>query len=239
MESMLMRHVGALRRAMHSLDTYYQEYSTNPTLPLRNPTHPYPTSFVSRDGSVQHFTYVYHMTGRNLFFGNMDNTAICIKFVPRYCKEGHEFLAAKGFAPKLHAFERLPGGLYMVVMDDVGDEYVSLFNLIRDDRSLLSEENLSSRNLLSEKVGQCLRQFHQAGFVHGDIRDTNIMVKKTLNQDGLSFLVVDFDSCGEMKQVRYPLNLNTTTVQRPEGATGGAIIEAEHDLEMLDHVWDP
>jgi hypothetical protein len=116
-----MRHLGALRRAMHSLDTYYQEYSTNPTLPLRNPTHPYPTSFVSRDGSVQHFTYVYHMTGRNLFFGLMDDTAICIKFVPRYCKEGHEFLAAKGFAPKLHAFERLPGGLYMVVMDDVGD----------------------------------------------------------------------------------------------------------------------
>ena len=76
----------------------------------------------------------------------------------------------------------------MVVMDDVGDEYVSLFNLIRDDRSLLSEENLSSRNLLSEKVGQCLRQFHHAGFVHGDIRDTNIMVKKKKsslnNQDG-------------------------------------------------------
>jgi hypothetical protein len=72
-----------------------------------------------------------------------------------------------------------------------------------------------------------------------DIRDTNIMVKKTLNQDWLSFLLVDFDSCGEMKQVRYPLNLNTTTVQRPEGATGGAIIKAEHDLEMLDHIWDP
>ena len=183
------------------------------------------------------------MTGRNLFFGNMDNTSICIKFVPRYCKEGHEFLAANGFAPKLHAFERLPGGLYMVVMDDVDDEYVSLFNLIRDNPSLLSEEHLGSRNLLSEKVGQCLRQFHQAGFVHGDIRDTNIMVKKILIQDGfndgLSFLVVDFDSCGEMKQVRYPLNLNTTTVQRPEGATGGAIIETEHDLEMLDHIWDP
>ena len=238
-----MRHLGALRRAIHSLDTYYQEYSADPSLPLRNPTHPYPTSFVSRDGLEQHFKYDYHMTSRNLFFGNMDNASICIKFVPRYCKEGHEFLAAKGFAPKLHAFERLPGGLYMVVMDDVGDEYVSLFNLKQDIPNLLSEEHLVSRNLLSKKVRQCLRQFHQDGFVHGDIRDTNIMVKNTLIQDGfndgLSFLVVDFDSCGKMKQVRYPLNLNTTTVQRPEGATGGAIIEAEHDLEMLDHIWDP
>ena len=62
-------------------------------------------TFSHMHGSVQRFTYVYHMTGRNLFFGNMDNnTAICIKFVPRYSKEGHEFLAAKGFAPKLHAF---------------------------------------------------------------------------------------------------------------------------------------
>jgi hypothetical protein len=241
MESMLVRHLGALRRAMHSLDTYYQEYNTNPSLPLRNPTHPYPTSFISRDGSVQRFTYLFHLTGRNLFFGRTDDTAICIKFVTCYCKEGHEFLAAKGFAPKLHAFERLPGGLYMVVMDDVSDEYVSLFDLIRDNPSLLSEEHLGSRNLLSEKVGQCLRQFHQAGFVHGDIRDTNLMAK-TLDQGGFndgSFLVVDYDSSGEMKQVRYPLNLNTTSVRRPEGATGGAIIEAEHDLEMLDHIWDP
>ena len=73
------------------------------------------------------------------FFGRMDDTAICIKFVTRYCKAGHEFLAVNGFATKLHAFERLPGGLYMVVMDDVSDEYVSLFNLIRDTLDLLSE----------------------------------------------------------------------------------------------------
>ena len=51
--------------------------------------------------------------------------------------------------------------------------------------------------------------------MHGDIRDTNIMVK-TLNKGGFndgSFLVVDYDSCGEMEQVRYPLNLNTTSVK--------------------------
>ncbi|KAJ3499972.1 hypothetical protein NLJ89_g9993 [Agrocybe chaxingu] len=243
MEGMLVRHLGALRRAIHALDTYYQEYSANPSFPLRNPTHPYPTSFTSWDGSAKRFIYLFHMKGRNLFFGRMDDidgTAICIKFVARYCKEGHEFLAAKGFAPKLHAVERLPGGLYMVVMDDVSEEYISLFNLIRDNPDFLSEEHLGARNCLSEKVGQCLRQFHQAGFVHGDIRDTNIMVKtlKRGGNDG-SFLVVDYDSSGRIKQARYPLNLNTTSVQRPEGATGGAVVEVEHDLEMLDHIWDP
>ena len=243
MESLLVRHLGALRRAINTLKVYYQDYSANPSSSLRNPTHPYPTSFTSQDGLVNHFVYLLHMKGRNLFFGRMDDldgTAICIKFVTRYSKEGHEFLAEKGFAPKLHAFERLPGGLYMVVMDDVSEEYVSLFNLIRDNPGLLSEENLDARNLLSEKIGECLQQFHQAHFVHGDIRDTNIMVK-TPNRGGFndgSFLVVDYDSCGKMNQVRYPLNLNTTTVQRPEGATGGAVIEADHDLKMLDHIWD-
>ena len=241
MESMLVRHVGALRRAMHSLRTYYREYSANPSLPLRNPTHPYPTSFISRDGSVQHFTYLFHMKGRNLFFGNADNTAICIKFVSRYCEKGHEFLAAKGFAPKLHAVQRLHGGLYMVVMDDVSEEYVSLFNLLQDNPILSSKEHLGSCKLLLEEVGQCLRQFHRAGFVHGDIRDTNLMVRAPNPVDFIdwSFLVVDYDSCGKMKQVRYPLDLNTKSVWRPEGATGGAIIEAEHDLLMLDHIWDP
>ena len=240
MEGMLVRHLGALRRAIHSLDTYYREYIANPSSPLRNPTHPYPTSFTSRDGSVNRFIYLFQMKGRNLFFGRMDDadgTAICIKFVPRYCEEGHELLAAKGFAPKLFAVERLPGGLYMVVMDDVDEEYVSLFDLIRDNPDLLSEEHLDARNSLSDKIRQCLRQLHQAGFVHGDIRDTNLMVKRGGFNDG-SFLVVDYDSGGKIKQVRYPLNLNTTSVKRPEEATGGAIIEVEHDLEMLDRIWD-
>ena len=103
MAGMLVRYLGALRRAIHSLDSYYQEYDgANPSLPLHNPTHPYPTSFTSRDGSVNRFIYLFQMKGRNLFFGRtegIDGTAICIKFVSRYCKEAHEFFAAKGFAP--------------------------------------------------------------------------------------------------------------------------------------------
>ena len=46
------------------------------------------------------------------------------------------------------------------------------------------------------------------------------------------------DSWSDMKQVRYRLNLNTMSVRQPEGAAGGTIIEAEHDLEMLERIWD-
>jgi hypothetical protein len=165
-----------------------------------------------------------------------DNTLICIKFVPCYCKEAHEFFAAKGFAPRLHTVERLPRGMYMVVMDDVSEEYVRLSTLIQDNPELLSEEHLESRNLLSSNLGLCLRQFHEAGFVHGDFRDTNIMVKTGGFSDG-DFLVIDYDWSGKMSQARYPLDVNTKTVWRPEGAVSGAIVEAEHDRGMLESIW--
>ena len=237
---MLVQHLGALRRAIHSLKSYYHDYSGNPVLPSHNPFHPYPTSFTTQDGLVKPFKYLSSMKGRNFFFGNIedaDGAAICVKFVTRYCEQAHRFLAERELAPRLHAVERLPGGQYMVVMDDVSNDYISLFNYIQDNPDLLSKDNEGTRDLFLEKVRDCLIQLHQAGLVHGDVRNTNIMVKAVGLDDPL-FLLVDFDSGGEIQQVQYALDLNTSTVKRPEGATGGAIVEVEHDLEMLNYIWD-
>ena len=148
-----MRHLGALRRAILSLHSYYREYSANPSMPLHTPTHPYPAVFTSQDGLVNHFTYLFQIKGqgRILFFGRMDNIEICIKFTTHYCKKAYEFLAAQGFAPKLHAVERLPGGLYIIIMDDVSKQYISLFDLIRDRPELLLKEYLDTRNTVEER----------------------------------------------------------------------------------------
>lgn len=181
------------------------------------------------------------MKGRNLFFGKIeddDGTAICVKFVTRYCERAHRFLAERGLAPRLYAVERLPGGQFMVVMEDVSEDYISLFHFIQRHPDLLSKDNEGNRDLFRQRVQDCLMQLHQAGLVHADARNTNIMVKKDFGSlDNLSFLLVDFDSSGEIRQVRYPLDLNTSTVQRPKGATGGAVVEAEHDLQMLHYIW--
>ena len=67
----------------------------------------------------------------------------------------------------------------MVVMDDI-----SLSNLIQVNPGLLSKEHLESRNVLSKNIGQCLRQFHEAGFAHGDFGERNIMVKTGGFSDG-------------------------------------------------------
>jgi len=240
MRDMLARHLGAFRSAVHSLNSYYRDYEHNP--PTRNPCHPYPTSFATQDGLVKQFEYLEVMTGRNLFFGNMkdgNQAPICVKFVTRYGEQAHRFLAERNLAPKLHAVKRLPGGQYLVVMDDISNDYVSLFNFIRANPNILSEHNQATRNSLSEKIRECLTELHQAGFVHGDVRNSNIMVKVVGDDDlSFSFSLVDYDSSGEIRKVRYPLDLNTRSVKRPDGAVGGGIIELDHDIEMVEYIWN-
>jgi serine/threonine protein kinase len=239
MRDMLVRHLGALQRAMRSLNSYYNDLKKNSVSSSHNPFHPYPTSFTTQDGLVKQFTYTQRMEGRNLFFGTIaddDSTPICVKFATRYCEQAHRFLAERQLAPRLHAVERLSGGQYMVVMDEVSKDYVSLFKFIQDKPDILSTDNDGTRDLFLQRVRDCLIQLHQAGLVHGDVRNTNIMVN-TVGLGDSSFFLVDFDSGGEIRQVRYPLDLNTLTVKRPEGATGGAIVEVEHDLEMLNNIW--
>ena len=51
--------------------------------------------------------------------------------------------------------------------------------------------------ILSEKIRRYVLERHQASFVHGDIRDTSIRVKKSGFHDE-SFTVVDYDSCGRI-----------------------------------------
>lgn len=124
----------------------------------------------------------------------------------------------------------------MVIMDDVSEKYTNLFDTIQNKEDSFSDEQRSS---LSEEIRRCLGEFHLAGFVHGDIRNTNIMVKRHgFDEVDGSFLLVDYDFCGKAQEVRYPFDLNTTSVWRPEEATGGAIIEAKHDLQMLDWIWN-
>ena len=59
------------------------------------------------------------------------------------------------------------------------------------------------------------------------------MVKKS-GLDG-SFLFIDFDWSGRNQEVVYPSFLNTTEVDRPEGADDGEPILSFHDVKMLSY----
>jgi len=229
------RHMAAFRKALRTLKAYYEDLSDDKTgLVNKNESpdtlFPYYTEFKSlEDESTQTICYTRQLDKGGdkmglVFFGTLEGdprVQICIKFTHRYSKEAHLHCAELGFAPKLQGFEVLPGGWYMIVMDDLVG-----YDLLAD----LPDTDRLPRSLF-EAIGTQLRTLHARQMVHGDIRDTNILVKK---DDRTQFIIIDFDWAGVEDVVEYPPLMNRTNVQRPEGARDGLPIKAAHDLEMLD-----
>lgn len=119
-----------------------------------------------RHGTIHTFEYLFQLEkNRLLFCGAEGDDKVCIKFVRQYSKEAHLKCASLGFAPALRGFELIPGGWYLVVMDFIDDKYHDL----RKSLNIASFET---------EVQEKVASLHQAGFVHGDIRGVNIMVKK-------------------------------------------------------------
>ena len=60
--------------------------------------------------------------GKLVIQNESDDGDIITKFVCRYSKDAHKMCAQLGFAPRLRAM-KIPGDRYIVVMDDISDEY--------------------------------------------------------------------------------------------------------------------
>ena len=87
----------------------------------------------------------------------------------------------------------------MVIMDRIPSDYVNFGNLPKfmDD----------TWRALSDDIQHYVCGLHSANLVHGNLGDTNIMVKHT--NGGFLFLLVDFNWSGVNGVVRYPMNINT------------------------------
>jgi len=127
-------------------------------------------------------------------------------------------------APTLLSFESLPGGWIMVVMDKIGNNYISLFSASTVMRGYLYD-------LIKEK----LQELHQKGMVHGDFCNAKIVVEKIASD---KFLFLDFDWAGRIGEVTYPMNVNRADIWRPDDAVDGKLIKAKHDIMMRrnDHL---
>jgi hypothetical protein len=122
------------------------------------------------------------------------DTLIIIKFTRRYCAELHALCAKLGRAPQLLAFERLPGGWFGVAM-----EYILTAVPLRS----IPKDHVK-RPRWQQELQEVLTQFHGENLVHGDLRDTNIIVE---NDERV--LLVDFDwggKDGETVHPRWDLN---------------------------------
>eukprot|EP00118_Oscarella_pearsei_P015476 m.139991 g.139991 ORF g.139991 m.139991 type:complete len:363 (+) comp38290_c0_seq27:747-1835(+) len=125
-----------------------------------------------------------------------DPVSVVIKVLKRpYPLTFHSICAAKGYAPKILAFEE--GACYtMLVMEKV--EGITL------DEFLKSNPASERAKEVADALEKALSFFHRHNYVHGDFRGPNIVI----SDDG-SVKILDLDwSCVENVDAKYLILLN-------------------------------
>jgi serine/threonine protein kinase len=209
--------------------TYYTELlaQTSTSFATEEARFPYPTTFTHLQTHVNASLKLEQQAilGK-LLYGGLTGAGqrVAVKFVRRYSKELHEHCASRDLAPALLGFEKLAGGWFMVVMEHM-DGYETLATL--KDRASIPTQ-------LRQMVTDLVTSFHAQKFVHGDIRDSNLLVRS----DGkLEMKLIDFDWGGKEDEVCYPVLINNRTVPRPPDVVGGQLITREHDLWMVENIF--
>ncbi|KAL9716775.1 hypothetical protein Ac2012v2_001227 [Leucoagaricus gongylophorus] len=220
------RFICALRRLLSDLKNYYTTSAFSQQSSHLQPQFPFYSVYTDGDVSYR-FVYEKQIDQQTVFVAHLrDNPEdkIFVKFTRCYGEDTHRAAHARGFAPKLRAVERFQDGWIMVVMDDVSHQYCEI------------ERRPLEKNVY-KAVQQALVELHGEGFVHGDLREANIMVKRDgVDSEGLhDIILVDFDWAGKEGSVRYPSNitLNHILLPRPDDVERGGPIAAAHDNEML------
>jgi serine/threonine protein kinase len=118
-----------------------------------------------------------------------------------------------------------------VVYGGYGGCFRSLHHL--EELKYKKELSPALQDAILNEVKQVLKTLHNGGFVHGDIRTLNVLVRKAGGKEGNLILLVDWDWAGRMGEVKYPINLNPA-VSRPKEAAKATVIKASHDDAMAD-----
>jgi len=191
----------ALRKSLKQLTTFYMmigEFKIPPVINGQTHTHPrfypYPNSFTVEQQTF-HFQYLKPMEDHvacETYLAKLDDAPdnIVVKFVSRYSKDVHEFLADKKYAPRLRYYGPMPdaplspprpknapaglafGFMQMVVMDYI----VPSIKPPPDAR---------------QQIRDVLITLHASGYVFGDLREPNILFDADLK-----IKLIDFNWCG-------------------------------------------
>jgi serine/threonine protein kinase len=177
--------------------------------------YPYIASFTLNDQEIK-FSYEGFLLRDNtkpLYLAKFQNGyKIVVKFcADRYGAKAHTFLAQLALAPKLYVVQEV-GFMQMVIMEYVeGEQWYSPLHSVQ----------------YWDKLSDIIELYHQAGFVHGDLRAPNIIISNH------GPVLLDFDWAGESGVVTYPRVLNHKDILWPEGVDINEPILPEHDIFML------
>ncbi|PVF93946.1 hypothetical protein CPB86DRAFT_714369, partial [Serendipita vermifera] len=150
------------------------------------------------------------------------------KFTERYSPDAHLFCANANMAPTLYGFEQLLGGWYMVVMEYLDPQIYRVLESSSDNNPVMIGE-----------INRIVRALHEGGYVHGDIRDVNMMTRRQWESTAgaKNVVLLDFDWAGWDGTVTYPINVNRTSIKRHLDAEDGRPIKKDHDAFMVDRIF--
>jgi hypothetical protein len=190
---------------------------------------PFKTSYKHLGEEIT-LTYDERADSNLVFFATTEQASpreCVIKFAWQYSEAAHKCLMSLSSAPELYECVQISADWTAVVMQR------SRFKPLRG-YPLTSEQQEKVRC----KVENVVRALHKGGFVHGDIRDTNILVNPDmLDSDNVAIHTIDFDWAGQIGEALYPPGVNTTSVKRPSGVKGGELIDVQHDLDMVSYLF--
>lgn len=221
--------IDALIAAAEHIQTHYKDIQRRLSIFSNTDRRfPYPTSLKYPNDTVLNFIYANQFQpSRLVYSAKTSKEEVVVKFTQVYSEDVHHFLSNLEMAPTLRGCVRIPGGWYMVMMDK--SPYARLREL-----SLGKADQIK----VQSKAAEVVQYLHNGDFVHGDIRDNNILIDPTsLASDEVKLHFIDFDWAGRSGEAKYPLNINTVSVHRPDGDQYHAYITQAHDKEMVQHLF--
>ncbi|TFK39657.1 hypothetical protein BDQ12DRAFT_744063 [Crucibulum laeve] len=247
----LARVLLSLRNNLHRLRDYYAEINNSkhiPTFDVSRPhprNYPYPTSFLdSKSGKTLRFKYVQALENNAKCVtykaeitdsqGTGAPKDIVVKFVSRYGKTVHEFLAQQNHAPCLRYFGLLDGQSSTKALDHPAPELPShalplcSMNMVVMDYVTTHDKPWPQD--AREQISKVLDKLHAGGYVFGDLRSPNVLFDQS-NEGKF----IDFDWSGSDQCTYYPLNLSQS-IKWADGAGDLLPILPEHDRQMLENL---
>lgn len=227
----IARILHALGTNIHNLESYYQSLEVQPHIPKQLHPRFFPSvnAYRAPGDTLIGFKFIKPLERESICTTFLAETQglspmlVVVKFVHRYNEGAHKLLANSDMAPQLLYFGKVGvrdddpsyGHLRMVVMDYVEGTTV--------DRAP------SVPSTFHEQVKAMLSLLHKHGFVFGDLRGPNLIVRK----DG-KVVLIDCDWIGKDGETRYPIAMSQS-IKWPEGVKDGlAVMKKGHDVEMLN-----
>ncbi|KAH6901118.1 hypothetical protein BKA70DRAFT_1312451 [Coprinopsis sp. MPI-PUGE-AT-0042] len=146
--------------------------------------------------------------------GGENPREIVVKFVQSYCLELHRFCAERGHAPEILGYEELPGGWIAIAM-----EY-------------LEHSRPLNQPKFANSVMGLVREFHEAGYVHGDLRKYNILCTED------DWWLIDFDWAGLGGEAQYHTSALTEELLKGREGRKDLKITFDDDMRILQRTLD-